>query len=117
MLATSGASSPRGVLEVSDATDHPAGITDIHIESLALADGRFLRTSPEYQHKRLLAAGFPDLYELGPVFRAEEHGRFHRTEFWLLEWYRVGWTWQALAGKSSPDPGLPGRSGSTGCKT
>lgn len=87
----------RGVLEVTTPLITEAGITDVHIESLALADGRFLRTSPEYQHKRLLAAGFPDLYELGPVFRAEEHGRFHRTEFWLLEWYRRGWTWQALA--------------------
>lgn len=87
----------RDVLEVSTPLITAAGITDLHIESLALADGRFLRTSPEYQHKRLLAAGFPDLYELGPVFRAEEHGRYHRTEFTLLEWYRIGWGWRELA--------------------
>jgi elongation factor P--(R)-beta-lysine ligase len=87
----------RGVIEVSTPLITASGITDVHIESLALADGGFLRTSPEYQHKRLLAAGCGDLYEIGPVFRAEEHGRFHRTEFTLLEWYRVGWRWQALA--------------------
>jgi elongation factor P--(R)-beta-lysine ligase len=87
----------RGVLEVTTPLITPSGITDLHIESLALADGRFLRTSPEYQHKRLLAAGFPDLYELGPVFRAEEHGRCHRTEFTLLEWYRLGFDWRELA--------------------
>lgn len=87
----------RNVLEVNTPLITAAGITDLHIESLALADGRFLRTSPEYQHKRLLAAGFPDLYELGPVFRAEEHGRYHRTEFTLLEWYRLGFGWRELA--------------------
>lgn len=87
----------RDVLEVHTPLITEAGITDLHIESLALADGRFLRTSPEYQHKRLLAAGFPDLYELGPVFRAEEHGRYHRTEFTLLEWYRLGFGWRELA--------------------
>jgi elongation factor P--(R)-beta-lysine ligase len=87
----------RGVLEVTTPLITPAGITDVHIESLPLADGQFLRTSPEYAHKRLLAAGYPDLYELGPVFRAEEHGRFHRSEFWLLEWYRRDFTWRQLA--------------------
>lgn len=87
----------RGVIEVNTPLITRSGITDVHIESVALANGSFLRTSPEYQHKRLLAAGFPDLYELGPVFRAEEHGRFHRTEFWLLEWYRLAYSWEALA--------------------
>lgn len=77
------------------------GITDVNIESLALAGNQgFLRTSPEYCHKRLLAAGFGDLYELGPVFRAGESGSWHRTEFTLLEWYRVGWDWKALAAEA-----------------
>lgn len=87
----------RGVLEVHTPTITEAGITDLHIESIALADGRFLRTSPEYAHKRLLSAGAGDIYELGPVFRAEESGRLHREEFMLLEWYRLGWRWRALA--------------------
>ena len=87
----------RGVLEVVTPTITAAGVTDTHVESVALADGRFLRTSPEYAHKRLLAAGLGDLYELGPVFRAGEHGRLHREEFLMLEWYRIGWEWPALA--------------------
>lgn len=89
--------STRGVLEVQTPAITEAGITDLHIESMALADGRYLRTSPEYAHKRLLSAGAGDIYELGPVFRADENGRFHRDEFLLLEWYRLGWSWQALA--------------------
>jgi len=87
----------RGVTEVHSPVITPTGVTDVHLESVALRDGRFLRTSPEFAHKRLLAAGSGDLYELGPVFRAGEHGRFHREQFWLLEWYRVGWSWRKLA--------------------
>lgn len=87
----------RDVLEVHTPTITGAGITDLHIESMRLTDGRYLRTSPEYAHKRLLSAGVGDIYELGPVYRAGEHGRFHRDEFLLLEWYRAGWSWRALA--------------------
>jgi elongation factor P--(R)-beta-lysine ligase len=88
----------RDVTEVTTPVITPFGITDPNIDSLEMTGNEgFLRTSPEYQHKRLLAAGFGDLYEIGPVFRAGEHGRLHRTEFTLLEWYRVGWTWQEMA--------------------
>lgn len=87
----------RRVLEVSTPLITSSGVTDVHVESLALADGGFLRTSPEYAHKRLLAGGCGDLYELGPVFRAGERGRRHRPEFWMLEWYRLGWSWAQLA--------------------
>ena len=86
----------RDVLEVGTALV-VAGVTDVHLESVALTDGGFLRTSPEFAHKRLLAAGAGDLYELGPVVRAGEHGRTHRREFWMLEWYRVGWDARRLA--------------------
>lgn len=90
--------SDRGVLEVTTPLITTSGVTDPNIDSLAL-DGQagYLRTSPEYYHKRLLAAGCGDLFELGPVFRANETGRHHRCEFWLLEWYRIGWSWRALA--------------------
>ena len=87
----------RDVLEVHTPTITGAGITDLHIDSMRLIDGRYLRTSPEYAHKRLLSAGVGDIYELGPVYRAGENGRFHRDEFLLLEWYRAGWSWRALA--------------------
>ena len=88
----------RGVMEVTTPLITASGVTDPNIDSLALDDqAGYLRTSPEYFHKRLLAAGCGDLFELGPVFRAGEQGRHHRSEFWLLEWYRIGWSWQALA--------------------
>ncbi len=88
----------RGVTEVSTPLLTTCGVTEAQIHSLELAGGAgFLRTSPEYFHKRLLAAGFGDLYELGPVMRAAEHGRLHRPEFTLLEWYRLGLDWEQLA--------------------
>ncbi|MGN6313568.1 MAG: EF-P lysine aminoacylase EpmA [Rhodanobacteraceae bacterium] len=90
----------RGVLEVETPILSAAGNTDLHIEGFATqfigngqagARERFMRTSPEYPLKRLLAAGLGDCYELGRVFRNGEAGRRHNPEFTLLEWYRVGW--------------------------
>ena len=80
----------RGVLEVQTATLASHTVTDIAVESIRVGEGAFLQTSPEYQLKRLLAAGAPSIYQLGPVFRAGEAGRLHNPEFTLLEWYRLG---------------------------
>ena len=86
----------RDVLEVQTALLAPHTVTDIHIESMAVGALGYLQTSPEYQLKRLLAAGAPSLYHLGPVFRAGEQGRLHNPEFTLLEWYRLGFDDAAL---------------------
>ena len=80
----------RGVLEVQTAVLAEHTVTDVAIESYAVGGAGYLQTSPEYQLKRLLAAGAPSLYQLGPVFRAGERGRLHNPEFTLLEWYRLG---------------------------
>jgi lysyl-tRNA synthetase class 2 len=90
----------RHVLEVETPILSAAGNTEPNIESFtthfsghvdAGARERWLRTSPEYPLKRLLAAGIGDCYELGRVFRNGEAGGRHNPEFTMLEWYRVGW--------------------------
>ncbi len=99
----------RGVLEVETPILSRAGNTAANIASFSLefsgrADGgprmRWLRTSPEHAHKRLLAAGVGDCYELGRVFRDGEVGSRHNPEFTMLEWYRTGWDHRRLAGET-----------------
>lgn len=82
----------RGVTEVETPVLSGAGNSDPGIEQLRTDEitARWLRTSPEYAMKRLLAAGMGDIFEMGRVFRAGEAGRWHNSEFTLLEWYRVG---------------------------
>lgn len=95
----------RGVLEVCTPILSQAGNTDPNIDSfscdysgpaVAGSATRWLRTSPEFFHKRLLAAGSGDIYELAPVFRNGEYGPRHQPEFTLLEWYRIGYTHHQL---------------------
>ncbi len=99
----------RDVLEVDTPVLSVAGNTDANIESFSLefsgrTDGaprtRWLRTSPEFALKRLLAAGVGDCYELGRVFRNGEAGGRHNPEFTMLEWYRVGWDHRRLIGET-----------------
>ena len=80
----------RGICEVQTPVVGSHTVTDLNIESVRLANGNFLQTSPEYFLKRLLAAGMPSCYQLGPVFREGETGRWHNPEFTMLEWYRLG---------------------------
>jgi len=79
----------QNILEVETPQLSAGATTDPQIESFA-AGSRYLRTSAEFHHKRLLASGCPDLYELGKVFRVDESGRYHNPEFTMLEWYRLG---------------------------
>jgi len=100
----------RGVLEVETPVFSRGGnsepnIAPFHLEFSGRTDGaprtRWLRTSPEYALKRLLAAGVGDCYELGRVFRDGEAGGRHNPEFTMLEWYRVGWDHRRLAGETA----------------
>ena len=88
--------SNRAVMEVETPLISKAGNTDPEIQSIKTDDDRYLRTSPEFALKRLLAAGNGDIYELGRVFRAGESGRSHNPEFTMLEWYRTGFSYHHL---------------------
>ncbi len=91
--------SGRGVLEVETPLLSRGASHDCHIgvfavpmiagESPAL---RYLQTSPEPHMKRLLARGFPDIFQTGKAFRLGERGRLHNPEFTLVEWYRRGFS-------------------------
>jgi lysyl-tRNA synthetase class 2 len=100
----------RAVLEVDVPTLSQAIGTDPHLDfyetrfeiggapHISSESGlrRFLTTSPEFHLKRLLAAGFPDIFYLGKAFRNGEAGDRHNGEFTILEWYRIGWDWDQL---------------------
>ena len=80
----------RDVLEVQTPVLGRYSVTDPAIDCIQTRDGRYLQPSPEYHMKRLLAAGAPSVFSIGPAFRADEAGRWHNPEFTMIEWYRLG---------------------------
>jgi lysyl-tRNA synthetase class 2 len=84
-----------GFLEVDTPVRVLAPAPESHIDAIP-AGGAFLRTSPELEMKRLLAAGYPRIFQVGPCFRAGERGRIHREEFTMLEWYQADADYRAL---------------------
>ena len=79
-----------GALQVS-----PGNETHLHAfaTTLAAPDGTpsrlYLRTSPEFACKKLLAAGERRIVEFAKVFRNRERGALHHPEFTMVEWYRA----------------------------
>ncbi len=91
----------RGFLEVETPLLSADVVIDLHLDPLpvVLSSARcqagkvrtmWLQTSPEFAMKRLLAAGFPSIYQITHAFRGGERGRLHNPEFTLVEWYAVG---------------------------
>src|SRR5580658_5226356 len=90
-----------GILQVS-----PGNETHLHAPRTELtgADGgrasRYLRTSPEFACKKLLAAGEAKIFEFARVFRDRERGDLHLPEFTMLEWYRAKASYDAIMADS-----------------
>ncbi len=57
---------------------------------------RYLRTSPEFACKKLLAAGETKIVEFARVFRDREQSPLHLPEFTMLEWYRAQEPYESL---------------------
>ena len=89
------------ILQVS-----PGNETHLHAPRTELAGAggeratRYLRTSPEFACKKLLAAGEAKIFELARVFRDRERGDLHLPEFTMLEWYRADTTYDAVMADS-----------------
>ena len=90
-----------GILQVS-----PGNETHLHAPRTELAGAggqraaRYMRTSPEFACKKLLAAGEAKIFELARVFRDRERGDLHLPEFTMLEWYRANATYDAVMADS-----------------
>ncbi len=76
-------------LEVETPCRLPAPAPEAHIDAVA-AENWYLHTSPELCVKRLLAAGYPRIFQICRCFRSTERGRRHLPEMTLLEWYSAG---------------------------
>ena len=78
----------RGFLEVETPIRVPCIAPELNISPLKSEDW-YLAASPELHMKRLLAAGYKQIFQVSHCFRKGEHGRQHNPEFSLLEWYRA----------------------------
>ncbi|MBN8987479.1 MAG: EF-P lysine aminoacylase GenX [Rhizobiales bacterium] len=90
-----------GILQIS-----PGNETHLHAPRTELTHGdgthatRYLRTSPEFAAKKLLAAGEGKIFEFARVFRDRERGDLHLPEFTMLEWYRANAPYDAIMADS-----------------
>lgn len=87
-------------LEVETPLRIPAPAPEPHIHACP-ADGWYLQPSPELCMKRLLAAGYPKIFQICKCFRQKERGRRHLEEFTMLEWYEAGITYLELMARTA----------------
>ncbi len=99
LAATRAFFTERDVIEVDTPMLRPKAPVDAHIDLIecTMPDGTwYLHSSPEYEIKKLLSSGVGDCYQLSHVYRYGEHGALHRPEFTMIEWYRIGFTFQKM---------------------
>jgi lysyl-tRNA synthetase class 2 len=85
----------RDFLEVETPVRIPSPAPEEHIEAIRSEDC-FLQTSPELCMKRMLAAGYPRIFQISKCFRAGERGHLHLPEYTMLEWYVAGFDYREL---------------------
>src|ERR1700761_3879147 len=91
-------------VEVDTAALQVSPGNELHLHAVAAtlhapdgaASPRYLRTSPEFACKKLIAAGERRIVEFAKVFRDRERGPLHHPEFTLIEWYRAGGPYAGL---------------------
>ena len=76
-------------LEIDTPIRSPTPAPEAHIDAVS-SENYFLQTSPELFMKRMLAAGYPRIFQICKCFRRGERGRKHLPELTLLEWYDAG---------------------------
>ena len=94
----------QGFVEIETAVLQRSPGNEIHLHAprTVLRDGdgetrvRYLRTSPEFACKKLLAAGENKIVEFARVFRDREQGPLHLPEFTMLEWYRADEAYESV---------------------
>ncbi len=93
-----------GFFEVETAALQVSPGNETHLHAFATAligpdtvrHGLYLRTSPEFACKKLLAAGETRIFDFARVFRNRERGALHHPEFTMLEWYRANESYESL---------------------
>src|SRR6204780_3340237 len=86
-----------GALQISPGNEmHLHAFATTLVAPDGAASPLYLRTSPEFACKKLLAAGERRIVEFAKVFRNRERGALPAPEFTLVEWYRAGESYQAL---------------------
>ena len=76
------------VIEVVTPVIQKFASSEVFIESIEVENYGYLHTSPEHAMKHLLSKYKDSIFQICPVFRANEIGSFHKEEFQMLEWYR-----------------------------
>lgn len=76
-------------LEIETPCRIPAPAPEAHIDAQPSGNW-FLQTSPELCMKRLLASGYPRIFQICKCFRQKERGSKHLPELTMLEWYTAG---------------------------